>query len=474
MFGNGVKSGELNFSQRVAYGLGHFMNDVCSGMWFTYTLLFYELVLKMPSSIAGLLVCVGQVADAIASPICGILIDRYGTRKSWHLIGTAFITYSFVLIYSDCPWFPNTVMVVGNSTTDDDLPSWQNYNQIDIITGTIYFCFLVSIFQWGWATVQIAHLAIITDLAKDKNERANLTALRYSAGVLAYMLVYLITWFILHVTKNDKGSIGPNDAYKFRSIALLGLTIGGIFTVLFHVILKTPSDSGGGSDNKTKKGPTSWSQIAKDYFKSILLYQVILIYFTSRMLVNITMVYLPLYVVEKIGDEVEYIATVPLICYLASFFSSLIVRQCRKFISSKMFYIIGMILSFCGCIWILRDFTHTAEIFGIAALLGAAGSVSGVASLCLCADMIGTDTVNGAFVYSIVTAGDKFLGGLAILFIEHSKTALFSDPNLYYQNVMVYGCGIPSILGLIALLTMYIDVYKSKIVIKQNGESSSS
>ena len=60
----------------------------------------------------------------------------------------------------------------------------------------------------------------------------------------------------------------------FQSIALLGLTIGGIFTVLFHVILKTPSDSGGGSDNKTKKGPTSWSQIAKDYFKSILLYQV--------------------------------------------------------------------------------------------------------------------------------------------------------------------------------------------------------
>ena len=49
-----------------------------------------------------------------------------------------------------------------------------------------------------------------------KNENSFHFVFRYSAGVLAYMLVYLITWFILHVTKNDKGSIGPNDAYKFR------------------------------------------------------------------------------------------------------------------------------------------------------------------------------------------------------------------------------------------------------------------
>lgn len=30
----------------------------------------------------------GQVIDALATPVVGLLADKYGTKKAWHLAGT--------------------------------------------------------------------------------------------------------------------------------------------------------------------------------------------------------------------------------------------------------------------------------------------------------------------------------------------------------------------------------------------------
>ena len=46
---------------KLAYGVGHFLNDVCATVWFSYTLLFFQRVLCFPSSLAGIVVLTGQV-----------------------------------------------------------------------------------------------------------------------------------------------------------------------------------------------------------------------------------------------------------------------------------------------------------------------------------------------------------------------------------------------------------------------------
>lgn len=86
----------LPLKLRLAYGIGHVLNDICASMWFTYLLVFFHLVLKFDNSLSGLILLVGQVADALATPFIGIQSDRddgfwlckYGRRKTWHLIGT--------------------------------------------------------------------------------------------------------------------------------------------------------------------------------------------------------------------------------------------------------------------------------------------------------------------------------------------------------------------------------------------------
>jgi Na+/melibiose symporter-like transporter len=86
----------LPLKLRLAYGIGHVLNDICASMWFTYLLVFFHLVLKFGNSLSGVILLVGQVADALATPFVGLQSDRddgfwlckYGRRKTWHLIGT--------------------------------------------------------------------------------------------------------------------------------------------------------------------------------------------------------------------------------------------------------------------------------------------------------------------------------------------------------------------------------------------------
>lgn len=149
----------LPFIRRLAYGVGHFFNDMCASMWFTYLLVFYHKVIKLGNSYAGLLLLIGQVADAMATPVVGFLCDktrcRYGRRKIWHLAGTVMVAGSFFFFWHNSLFF---IPEIG----------WK----------IVYFAVFIVIFQLGWASVQISHLALIPELTEDENERVGLNAIR--------------------------------------------------------------------------------------------------------------------------------------------------------------------------------------------------------------------------------------------------------------------------------------------------------
>lgn len=83
-----------------------------------------------------------------------------------------------------------------------------------------YFAITILLFQLGWAIVQISHLAIIPEMSKTQKDRADLTAIRYSASVCSNVVVYIVTWAILHARKKITNTIGPSDAYRFRVIII--------------------------------------------------------------------------------------------------------------------------------------------------------------------------------------------------------------------------------------------------------------
>jgi Na+/melibiose symporter-like transporter len=191
----------LKFFEKFGYSLGHIFNDLAAGVWYSYTLLFLFGVQKMPGAEAGAMVMLGQVADAISTPIVGYLTDKFGTKRSWHIFGSFLVLLSFPLIFSICPFC-------------DASPPWWKF---------IYYPIVIIVFQFGWPVCQITHLAMIPELARNPRDRSDLTALRYSAMIVSVVTVFVVTWAVLHSEKVDDGLITPADGIKFRVRIVLSL-----------------------------------------------------------------------------------------------------------------------------------------------------------------------------------------------------------------------------------------------------------
>lgn len=267
------------------YSVGHVHNDLCSAMWFTYLLVFMESVLHFDAKTAGLLLLIGQVTDAIATPLVGLESDRdlpfcrYGKRKSWHLFGTIASALSFPMIFQRC----------------------YGGEKAHISALAFYYASLIIIFQIGWACVQISHLSLATELTPCSSERVKLTARRSGFQVASNILVYLITWIVLHVNADaSQDKFSADDGSHFRLIVVLLTVIGLFFSSLFHVLVQEAPGSSDHHDEVTTSGRIDLTHRRHHlrwyhWLKVSLFYRVAALYMSTRLVVNLTQVFIPMY-----------------------------------------------------------------------------------------------------------------------------------------------------------------------------------
>ncbi|XP_030036252.1 major facilitator superfamily domain-containing protein 12 isoform X2 [Manduca sexta] len=453
------------FSQNVLYGLGHVYNDLCAAMWFSYMMLFFQAVLDMRAAVAGTMLLLGQVVDALATPVVGLFADRFGTKKAWHLIGCILVTATFPLLFVRCwgCWL----------TADPDYLLWWM---------PLYYAILIVFFQIGWAIVQISHLAMIPSISDNLQVRSELTSIRYMASVMSSLTVYLITWVVLRAT-NYSTFIGPTDDYKFRDVSLIISGIGVVTFTIFHIFFKLRSPN----DNKlnglpaavnstaslhTNEEGESLKVVAKSkimyFLRMPLLYQTSLLYVFSRLYWALSLVYVPLFLEERLSVNPsagsELVASVPLVLYISSFFFSLLLKSKIHNCGHQMAYLIGSFMSLVSSLWIalaIDPHANIVQIYLVATLIGAGSSITLVSSLCVTADMIGPHSHQGAAIYSIVTFADKLVTGIAVVAIENYKCEVESDCPQYYRGVLTYACGGSAVLGILSLSITKLT-YKSK------------
>ena len=152
---------KLTKVQKVFYGVGHILNDLCANTWFSYVLIYMTKVVGLSDSKAGLILLIGQVADALSTLFIGYSCDKtkcwwYGKRKLWHGIGTICVLLSFPFIFNLC------ISCLESSE----------------LTKMLYYSAFVIVFQFGWAATQIAHLSLIPDIANKLVEKVELNAIR--------------------------------------------------------------------------------------------------------------------------------------------------------------------------------------------------------------------------------------------------------------------------------------------------------
>ncbi|XP_047489327.1 major facilitator superfamily domain-containing protein 12-like isoform X2 [Penaeus chinensis] len=457
----------LSFRARFGYGVGHVLNDLCSAMWFTYLLIYFHHVLLFNNSLAGVVLLIGQVADALSTPFVGKEADRtddlpfcsrYGRRKSWHLIGTICVLCAFPFIFLGC---------LGCSEASD----WAQ---------VIYYAPFVVIFQFGWASTQISHLALIPNITQDPNDRTELNAIRYAFTVASNITVYLVTWLVLGLESQDTESgIGPRDINKFRYIVFIVLAIGCLFVTVFHVLVKEDNlpdydtwqrvaiNNAEASEASQAEGttaapvcvPVHCRMTATDWLKDRQFYQVAFLYMGTRLFCNLTQAYIPIYLQDSLHLSEESVAYIPLVMYVSGFLTTMILKALNKIIGRKASFILGTLIGGAACIgiWLGEGEIYCKYIlYVVTAMLGAGGSIMLITSLSITADLIGPNIESGAFVYGAMSFTDKLSNGVAVMLIQNLNPCTACCPmcSQYYRNIIFYCCGGAAILGLLAVLTL--------------------
>ena len=419
---------------------------------------------------------IGQLADGISTVFVGVFSDsgddywlcnRFGTRKAWHLVGTFCVVLSFPFIFLPC---------VGCSNS-------HAYAQL------VYYAAFVTIFQFGWASVQISHLAAIVDLASEQSERTGLTAIRYAMTVMSNILVYLVMLGFLN-GERSVDMVCPEDQPVFRNVMLVCIGVGSFATLAYHFLVKFPQQS---STDEVQSQPeitsnsNSISIIA--WFKEHQLYQIAGIYMSTRLFVNLSQAYIPLYLQVTLQLHAQYVATVPLTIFISGFITSFFLKTANDNLGGKVTYLLGGIAGITACLWshfgiVANDPNSKYYVFVLAGLIGIGGSTMLVTSLSLTAEFIGSSKGSSAFIYGLMSLTDKVSNGLAVVVIQHmipSKIDTCVVCKLYFRDVLFYACGGAAVFGMLTTITLIpftvgerrsVQESRNVIVNEEPGEST--
>ncbi|XP_029004273.1 major facilitator superfamily domain-containing protein 12 [Betta splendens] len=452
-FGRSDRS--LSTGRRVCYAAGHFLNDLCASMWFTYLLVYLQSVLGVRSTDAGVLLLIGQIADGVCTPLIGYKSDgtsgarRHGKRKTWHLLGTVCVLVSFPFIFNPC------LPCSGAS------PPWAQL---------AYFSPFVVVFQCGWAATQISHLSLIPELVSSESAKVELTAYRYAFTVVANITVYTLAWLLFHfqaqhsAEPSQAAGLGPVDIPLFRTLALVVLGIGALFSVIFHVGTKEEASA---SEHRLIAPSRSREQLQrpviywKQWLREASFYQVAFLYMCTRLIVNLSQTYISVYLTASLMLPKNFIAIIPVVMYVSSFVCSLVMQPASKRIGISITYLFGLLLVLTFATWVfLEENMGAKSIYGAAVLLGAGSATILVMSLSMTAKLIGEQTQSGAFVYGSMSFTDKVANGVGVIVIQSirpcSSQLCCQECVWFYRDVMVTVTGGVAVAAAFCLFTILI------------------
>jgi len=391
----------LSWRTRICYGVGHVLNDLCASMWFTYLLVYLHKVVKFSNATAGTLLLIGQVADAMCTPLVGIESDRtgrfkYGRRKIWNLVGVTSVALSFPFVFNPCLGCENS-------------EQWAKF---------IYYTPFIVIFQFGWAASQISHLSLIPELTEDENEKCGLNAIRYAATGSCNVFVFIVTWVLLDTSEASTSSdqLGSADASAFMYVVFIVVGTGVFFSIVFHVGVKEhPRDcSAEFATKSSKRSAANWTA----WFREPLFYQIGMLYMCVRLIINVTQCYIPMYTLGTLNLSKRTIAIMPLVVYVSGLVPTFFTKSLNKCLGRKAVFLGGLIIILGTSVWLWLIPPHSTQMYGASVTLGVGGSTLLVTVLTMLADLIGDNVETGAFVYGAMSFLDKMSNGIVIQMIQ--------------------------------------------------------
>jgi GPH family glycoside/pentoside/hexuronide:cation symporter len=171
---------ELSFWTKLSYGIGTIGTSATGSLLAFLFLYFLTDVAGISAALAGSILMIGQISDAVSDPIIGLLSDRtrsnWGRRYPWIIAGAVPFGLSFLfmwLIPSDNQW--------------------------------VLFAYYVAvgiILKTAFTAVYLPYVSLTPELAKDYNSRTRLNSFRFSFSIGSSILALALSSLVFHFVEN--------------------------------------------------------------------------------------------------------------------------------------------------------------------------------------------------------------------------------------------------------------------------------
>ena len=198
---------KLNFTTKLAYGAGDMGPAITANILVFFLLYFFTNVAGLPAGLAGSILAIGKIGDAINDPIAGILSDRtrtrWGRRIPWMLFGAIPFGIFFFL-----QW------IVPTFSEDPNVNNWGLF---------VYYVVVATLFNIAYTAVNLPYTALTPELTQDYNERTNLNSFRFAFSIGGSILSLALATVIFQTYPGD-----PKQQY---------LLLGGVSSLLSIIAL---------------------------------------------------------------------------------------------------------------------------------------------------------------------------------------------------------------------------------------------
>jgi len=173
-------SEKLKFITKLAYGAGDLGPAITANVLVFFLLYFFTQVAGLSPGLAGSVLMIGKIADAINDPIIGMFSDRADSRWGRRLPWMVFGAIPFGLLFT-LQWI---VPQLGNNNPSSD---WWLF---------AYYVLIGILFNIAYTAVNLPYTAFTPELTQDYDERTSLNSFRFAfsigGSILALILARLI------------------------------------------------------------------------------------------------------------------------------------------------------------------------------------------------------------------------------------------------------------------------------------------
>ena len=205
---------KLNFTTKLAYGSGDMGPAITANILVFFLLYFFTNVAGLPAGLAGSILAISKVSDAINDPIAGILSDRtrtrWGRRIPWMLFGAIPFGVFFFL-----QW------IVPTFSEDPNVNDWCLF---------AYYVLIGILFNLAYTVVNLPYTALTPELTQDYNERTNLNSFRFAFSIGGSILSLILATVIIQAYPDN-----PRQQYIILGAVSSLICIIALFWCTFRI-----------------------------------------------------------------------------------------------------------------------------------------------------------------------------------------------------------------------------------------------